>query len=103
MNGSTLIQRSSVRMTHLPRASMNGRGPVHKIQSVGASKDVFLGTAILEEMESPGMYEIDSISPLGNYAVQINWRDQFNQVATFELLASLPRVDLQLSPASSVS
>ncbi|KAF6266708.1 P-loop containing nucleoside triphosphate hydrolase protein [Scenedesmus sp. NREL 46B-D3] len=30
-----------------------------------------------------------SVSPVGNYAVQIQWEDGFNQVASFELLGSL--------------
>jgi len=60
-------------------------------------------TPIPEELQLPTMYEIESISPLGNYAVQITWKDQFNQVATFELLASLPRTELQPSPVSSIS
>lgn len=42
--------------------------------------------------ENPLVYEIDSLQPLGNYAIQIRWKDQFNQIATFDLLASLPRM-----------
>lgn len=34
-----------------------------------------------------------AVNPLGNYAVQILWEDGFNQVASFDLLATLPRVD----------
>ena len=40
----------------------------------------------------PDDIEPNEIAPLGNYAVQISWEDGFNQVAPFELLASLPRV-----------
>lgn len=36
----------------------------------------------------------DSIAPLGNYAVQILWQDGFNQVAPFDLLDSLEKVDV---------
>lgn len=32
------------------------------------------------------------IRPVGNYAVQISWDTGFNQVASFELLSSLPRL-----------
>lgn len=35
--------------------------------------------------------EPESISNLGNYAIQILWKDGYNQVATFDLLKSLPR------------
>ena len=52
--------------------------------------------------EATAVYEIESIQPLGNYAVQISWTDQFNQVATFDLLSSLPRVS-QDSSAATVS
>eukprot|EP00210_Caulerpa_lentillifera_P000571 g552.t1 len=39
-----------------------------------------------------GAFEIQSVSGLGNYAVQILWKDGFNQVAAFDLLMSLPHL-----------
>ena len=51
------------------------------------------GTATpLGDLDTSPSYELETVQPLGNYAVQLTWKDQFNQVATFELLASLPRV-----------
>lgn len=44
------------------------------------------------EMEIPDDAAPESLAPLGNYAVQITWEDGFNQVATHELLESLPRL-----------
>jgi hypothetical protein len=32
---------------------------------------------------------------VGNYAVQISWEDGFSQIAAYELLDSLPRLDAQ--------
>jgi len=37
----------------------------------------------------PDNIQPTTVAPLGNYAVQITWEDGFNQVASFDLLASL--------------
>lgn len=55
--------------------------------SLGAGEEIDMG-AVAKEGIVP-----QSVNPLGNYAVQILWEDGFNQVASFDLLASLPRVD----------
>eukprot|EP01024_Parvocaulis_polyphysoides_P040345 TRINITY_DN36696_c0_g2_i11.p1 TRINITY_DN36696_c0_g2~~TRINITY_DN36696_c0_g2_i11.p1 ORF type:complete len:200 (-),score=41.38 TRINITY_DN36696_c0_g2_i11:332-931(-) len=43
--------------------------------------------------EVPDDIKPESISTLGNYAVQISWEDGKNQVASYELLDSLPKVE----------
>lgn len=37
---------------------------------------------------------------VGNYAVQIQWPDGFSQIAPYELLDSLPRLDIAARDAA---
>lgn len=54
-----------------------------------SSVDEWTGRRKVNDEAIPEELQPISINPLGNYAVQINWEDGFNQVASFELLDSL--------------
>lgn len=57
-----------------------------------ASVDEWTGEQRLDPRTIPEDVQPDSLTPVGNYAVQISWPDGLNQVATFDLLCELERV-----------
>eukprot|EP00199_Chlamydomonas_sp_CCMP681_P000417 CAMPEP_0119105222 /NCGR_PEP_ID=MMETSP1180-20130426/3250_1 /TAXON_ID=3052 ORGANISM="Chlamydomonas cf sp, Strain CCMP681" /NCGR_SAMPLE_ID=MMETSP1180 /ASSEMBLY_ACC=CAM_ASM_000741 /LENGTH=483 /DNA_ID=CAMNT_0007090229 /DNA_START=178 /DNA_END=1629 /DNA_ORIENTATION=- len=65
------------------------------------SVNEWTGARMFRDEDIPDAIAPESISPLGNYAVQITWQGGFNQVASFELLDSLRQhaVDLDLDQA----
>ena len=50
------------------------------------------GQELMDPAVSTEAFTIESIDTLGNYAVQVQWMDGFNQVAPYEQLAGLPRL-----------
>jgi DUF971 family protein len=65
---------------------------VRRNDTSARSVDEWTGQRILEDKDIPDDIQPQDVQPLGNYAVQITWADGFSQVASFELLASLPRL-----------
>ena len=57
-----------------------------------ASVDEFTGKQLLRPESVPEGIAPSSITPIGNYAVQISWEDGFNQVAPYDQLASIERL-----------
>lgn len=66
---------------------------VRRNDTSARSVDEWTGQRTLRDEDVPDDVTPESISPLGNYAVQITWQDGFNQVASFELLGRLPPLD----------
>eukprot|EP00887_Chlorella_sp_A99_P003029 scaffold9.g3029.t1 len=66
---------------------------VRRNDTSAISIDEWTGTKLLKDEDIPEGVTPGSVAPLGNYAVQIQWEDGFSQVAPFELLAQLPRLD----------
>ncbi|GMH32418.1 hypothetical protein BSKO_00252 [Bryopsis sp. KO-2023] len=64
---------------------------VRRNDTSARSVNEWTGEKIMEEVADDIVPE--AVNPLGNYAVQILWEDNFNQVASFDLLESLPRLD----------
>lgn len=62
---------------------------VRRNDTSAASIDEWTGLRASPGGDVPDCIKPSSISPLGNYAVQISWEDGFNQVASFELLDGL--------------
>ncbi|KAK3273939.1 hypothetical protein CYMTET_17845, partial [Cymbomonas tetramitiformis] len=57
-----------------------------------ASVDEWTGEQRLDPRTIPEDVQPDSLTPVGNYAVQISWPDGLNQIATFDLLCELERL-----------
>jgi DUF971 family protein len=68
---------------------------VRRNDTSAKSVDEWTGQRILVDKDIPDDIQPQDVQSLGNYAVQITWIDGFNQVASFELLASLPRLDAE--------
>ncbi|CAK0786755.1 hypothetical protein CVIRNUC_009969 [Coccomyxa viridis] len=69
---------------------------VRRNDTSAKSINEWTGEKTLRDADVPEDVEPESVQPLGNYAVQITWKDGFNQVATFDLLATLPEHTLPL-------
>lgn len=67
---------------------------VRRNDTSAASINEWTGEKMLDDAAVPEGVRPETISPLGNYAVQITWEDGFNQVASFDLLAGLERMAL---------
>jgi len=70
---------------------------VRRNDQSAASIDEWTGKRLINPSDIPEdivPMEERGVNSLGNYAVQINWADGFNQVATFELLESLERKEV---------
>ncbi|CAG9460306.1 unnamed protein product [Pedinophyceae sp. YPF-701] len=70
---------------------------VRRNDKSAVSVDEWTGQRLIQDEDIPDDLtpeEEFGINPLGNYAVQINWKDGFNQVATFEQLLEMPRLEL---------
>lgn len=65
------------------------------------SVNEWTGQRTLRDEDIPEDVKPASISPLGNYAVQISWEDGFNQIASFELLDGLRGHALPLAQPSA--
>ena len=57
------------------------------------SIEEWTGSAVVDADAFNEQVVPESLGTLGNYAMQISWSDGFNQVAPFEQLAGLPRLD----------
>jgi len=66
---------------------------VRRNDTSAKSVNEWTGEKMLRDSDIPDDIEPQSVNPLGNYAVQILWHDNFNQVAAFDLLAGLERLD----------
>lgn len=66
---------------------------VRRNDTSAKSINEWTGEKMLRDEDIPDDIEPAGISPLGNYAVQILWGDGFNQVAPYELLYEVPRVE----------
>ena len=65
---------------------------VRRNDTSAASINEWTGEKMVRDEDVPEGIEPMSIVPVGNYAAQITWVDGFNQVAPYELLATLPRL-----------
>jgi hypothetical protein len=65
---------------------------VRRNDTSAASINEWTGQRTLRDEDVSDDIEPEGIQPVGNYAVQIQWPDGFSQVAAFELLESLPRL-----------
>eukprot|EP00889_Picochlorum_renovo_P006048 jgi/Picre1/33078/NNA_008404.t1 len=65
---------------------------VRRNDTSAASINEWTGEKMLSDGDIPDDIEPMDIRSVGNYAVQIQWEGGFNQVASFELLSSLPRL-----------
>lgn len=68
---------------------------VRRNDTSAASINEWTGEKILADNEVSDFIEPVDIRPVGNYAIQISWDSGFNQVASFQLLSSLPRLTQQ--------
>jgi Mrp family chromosome partitioning ATPase len=68
---------------------------VRRNDTSAASINEWTGEKMLKDESIPDGIAPSTISPVGNYAAQIGWEDGFNQVAPYELLAELPRLDAE--------
>lgn len=66
---------------------------VRRGDTSAASIDEWSGVRLLRDEDIPDAIRPAGVAPLGNYAAQIVWDDGFSQVAPYELLAQLPRLD----------
>jgi hypothetical protein len=48
-----------------------------------------------QDSDIPDELQPQSITLLGNYAVQVTWEDGFNQVASYELIGSLSHLAIE--------
>jgi len=67
---------------------------VRRSDTSAASINEWTGENMLKDESIPDGIAPATISPVGNYAAQIGWEDGFNQVAPYELLAELPKLDV---------
>ena len=65
---------------------------VRRNDTSAASINEWTGEKMLADEDISDFIVPVEIRPVGNYAVQISWDTGFNQVASFELLSSLPRL-----------
>lgn len=65
---------------------------VRRNDTSAASINEWTGEKILVDSNISDFIEPIDIRPVGNYAIQISWDGGFNQVASFDLLSSLPRL-----------
>lgn len=91
--GASVTYDSSLRAV---RVALPGSPPfflnpalVRRNDTSATSIDEWTGRRKIRDEDISDDVTPQSINPLGNYAVQINWEDGFNQVASFELLDSL--------------
>jgi Mrp family chromosome partitioning ATPase len=68
---------------------------VRRNDTSAASINEWTGEKILSDTDISDYIEPLEIRTVGNYAIQIQWDGGFNQVASFELLSSLPRLSEQ--------
>eukprot|EP00803_Ostreobium_quekettii_P011349 evm.model.scf_945.1 EVM.evm.TU.scf_945.1 scf_945:1635-5006(-) len=66
---------------------------VRRNDTSASSINEWTGEKTLRDSDIPDDIAPESVNPLGNYAVQILWQDNFNQVAAYDLLAELERLD----------
>ncbi|KAI3429423.1 hypothetical protein D9Q98_005518 [Chlorella vulgaris] len=68
---------------------------VRRNDQSASSINEWTGERTLRDADIPDTLQPVGIQPVGNYAVQISWEDGFSQIAAYELLDSLPRLDAQ--------
>ena len=66
---------------------------VRRNDTSALSINEWTGEKMLNDADIPDDVTPAAVNPLGNYAVQIGWEDGFNQVATYDLLATLERLE----------
>lgn len=65
---------------------------VRRNDTSAKSINEWTGERLLRDEDVPDDVEPAMISPVGNYAAQIVWKDGFNQIAPYELLGELERL-----------
>lgn len=65
---------------------------VRRNDTSAASINEWTGQRMIADEDIADDIEPTEIRPVGNYAIQILWEGGFNQVASFDLLSSLPRL-----------
>ena len=68
---------------------------VRRNDTSAASINEWTGQRMIADEDIADDIEPMEIRPVGNYAIQILWEGGFNQVASFDLLSSLPRLSEQ--------
>lgn len=68
---------------------------VRRNDTSAASINEWTGERIISDDDIPDSIEPLDIRTVGNYAIQIQWEGGFNQVASFDLLSTLPRMSLE--------
>ncbi|GAB4816276.1 hypothetical protein N2152v2_003322 [Parachlorella kessleri] len=91
----------AVRMPSTQEEFLLDPATVRRHDTSAASINEWTGEKMLRDEDIPDDVEPTSVTPVGNYAVQITWQDGFNQIAPFELLDSLPRLDLAARQAAA--
>jgi len=65
---------------------------LRKNDTSAKSLEEWTGQEMMDPAASAEAFTVESIDVLGNYAVQVQWGDGFNQVAPYDQLARLPRL-----------
>jgi MinD-like ATPase involved in chromosome partitioning or flagellar assembly/DUF971 family protein len=65
---------------------------LRKNDTSAKSLEEWTGQEMMDPAVSVEAFTVESIEALGNYAVQVQWGDGFNQVAPYDQLAGLPRL-----------
>ncbi|KAI7842036.1 hypothetical protein COHA_004236 [Chlorella ohadii] len=72
---------------------------VRRNDTSALSINEWTGEKTLRDEDIPDNIEPAGWQPVGNYAVQITWPDGFSQIASYELLDSLPRLSAEEAAA----